>query len=294
MTDRLTTLLQHFELRSRMFFSGTHCGLAAFPAEPGVGHLHLLRHGRVDVLMPGQPARVLDQPTLLFYPNPTEHRLQTHAEESADLVCAAIDFGVAEGNPLLKSLPSPFIVALQDLPQQGRLLELLFDEAFSPHCGQSAAVNRLTEVLLIHLFRYGMQQGVTASGALAGLADPRLSKALVALHGAPEQTWTLVRLSAVAGMSRARFAARFHAVVGLTPGDYLAVWRVSLAQGHLRRGKPVSWVAGAVGYRTAGAFSKVFHQRLGLSPRDWLRQQGEAADRDPRRRPGSSPSSLLG
>lgn len=273
MPDRLTALLNHFELRSRVFFSGAHCGVAAFDAEPGVGHLHLLRQGRLSLQLPGGAPRVIAEPTLLFYPYPAEHRLQTAEHETADLVCAAVDFGIAEGNPLLKSLPSPLIVPLKALPHQGRLLELLFEEAFNAHCGQAAAVNRLMEVLLIHLFRYGMQTGVAASGTLAGLADARLAKALVAVHAAPGADWTLERLAAEAGMSRARFAAHFHAVVGLTPGDYLAAWRVSVAQTLLRKGRPVGVVAQAVGYRTASAFARVFSARLGASPREWLQQQ---------------------
>jgi AraC-like DNA-binding protein len=278
MTDRLTALLNHFELRCRVFFSGAHCGVAAFEAQPGTGHLHLLRGGKLELQMPDGRRQTLTEPTLLFYPYPAEHRLQTAASESADLVCAVVDFGVAEGNPLLSSLPSPLIVPLQALPHQSRLLDLLFEEAYSNHCGQAAAVNRLVEVLLIHLFRYGMQTGVARAGTLAGLADPRLAKALVALHGAPGTDWTLERLAETAGMSRARFAAHFHAVVGVTPGNYLAAWRVSVAQGLMRRGRPLGVVANAVGYSTPGAFSKVFTKRLGTTPRAWLRQQaGQAA-----------------
>lgn len=273
MMDRLSALLSHFELRSRVFFSGAHCGVAAFDAAPGVGHLHLLRHGRLTLQAPNRPLQRLDEPTLLFYPTPADHRLETQASETADLVCAAVDFGLAEGNPLLKSLPSPFIVPLQHLPHRGGLLDLLFDEAFDPHCGQAAALNRLTEVLLIHLFRYGMQTGVVVSGTLAGLADPRLAKALTALHEAPETNWTLERLAAAAGMSRARFAAHFHTVTGMTPGAYLSTWRMSVAQTLLRRGKPIGWVATAVGYQSAGAFSRVFHRQLGQTPREWLRQE---------------------
>ncbi|HEX4872378.1 MAG TPA: AraC family transcriptional regulator [Nevskiaceae bacterium] len=273
MTDRLSALLSHFELRTRVFFSGAHCGVAAFPVEPGSGHLHLLRRGRLEVLLADGRWQVLDEPTLLFYPAATAHRLQTRERDTVELVCAVVDFGLRDGNPLLTRLPSPLIVPLRELPQQGRLLDLLFEEAFAGQCGQAAAVNRLMEVLLIHLLRHGMRSGLASAGTLAGLADARLAKALAALHGAPAEAWTLPRLAAAAGMSRARFAAHFHAVIGLTPGDYLAQWRVSVAQTLLRRGRPLGVVAQAVGYRSSAAFARVFARQLGLSPRQWLRQQ---------------------
>ena len=276
MADRLSALLTHFELRSRVFFSGFHCGVAAFTAEPGVGHLHLLRSGALQVRDADGAARIIDQPSLLLYGQPIAHRLEAPFAEGADLVCAAIEFGIAHGNPLLGGLPSPFVVPLSMLPQQGRLLDLLFDEAFGAHCGQQAAVNRLIEVLLIHVLRHGMKTGVVAAGALAGLADPRLSKALIALHETPGKGWSLDTLAAQAGMSRARFAAHFHQIVGVTPGEYLTAWRMSIALGLLRRGRPVGVVASMVGYGATAAFSRAFLHNLGMSPRAWLRAQHAA------------------
>ena len=47
------------------------------------------------------------------------------------------------------------------------------------------------------------------TGVLAGLADPRLAKALTAMHEAPKKSWTLEDLAGIAGMSRTRFAEHF-------------------------------------------------------------------------------------
>ena len=43
MSDRLSALLQRFELHARVFYSGALCGMADFGGGTGVGHLHLGR-----------------------------------------------------------------------------------------------------------------------------------------------------------------------------------------------------------------------------------------------------------
>lgn len=64
-------------------------------------------------------------------------------------------------------------------------------------------------------------------------------------------------------------AARFKAVVGDTPADYLAHWRLTLAQAHLRAGRSLKSIAHELGYANPSALSRVFAQKLGMSARDW-------------------------
>ncbi len=71
-------------------------------------------------------------------------------------------------------------------------------------------------------------------------------------------------------MSRARFAAHFRKVVGITPFEYLTNWRLGIAQTMLRKGNSLKLIATAVGYTNATALTRVFTQRLGMSPSDWL------------------------
>ena len=161
--DRLTALLRHFELRSQLYFSGRKCGVMDFGDDDGLGHVHVLRAGTLTLVGPDGNAVVLDVPTVLFCPYPTTHRLQIDPPLEAELVCASLSFGHADGNAVLRSLPSPLLVPLTALPQQGRLLDLLFDEAFGAYCGHRAAVDRLMEVLVIQLLRHAMRNGLADS-----------------------------------------------------------------------------------------------------------------------------------
>ena len=70
-------------------------------------------------------------------------------------------------------------------------------------------------------------------------------------------------------MSRTRFAALFRSVVGTTPIDYLARWRMMIAQKMLRQGKSIKAVASAVGYESPAALSRSFAKIIGVSPRAW-------------------------
>ena len=122
--------------------------------------------------------------------------------------------------------------------------------------------------------RDAMDAALVRGGVVAGLGDPRLAKALNAIHARPGDDWTLASLARVSGMSRARFAARFHDIVGVTPGDYLGDWRMGIAKALLRRGRPIKQIALEVGYGNASALARAFAaQHDGLSPTRWLARQ---------------------
>jgi AraC-like DNA-binding protein len=89
------------------------------------------------------------------------------------------------------------------------------------------------------------------------------------MHGRPEHAWSLEELAHLAGMSRARFAVHFRRVVGATPFDYLTDWRIGIAQIMLRKGETLKLVAPSVGYASSTALTRVFSQRVGLSPAEW-------------------------
>jgi AraC-like DNA-binding protein len=276
MTDRLTPFFERFSLSTRMFYSGRQCGISPTLDEPA-GYLHVLRKGTLTVFRPDAPPLILDTPSILLFPRPQQHQVHGPETEGADLVCATVRFGVGMLNPLTASLPQPFVVPLNVLPQLAPALELLFSEASSQSSGRQTALDSLFEYILVLLLRSALSDRLLDSGVLSGLADERLSKAIEAMHQHPEVPWSLEELAQKAGMSRARFAARFRQIVGMTPFDYLTDWRLGVAQTMLRKGSSLKLIAAAVGYSNPTALTRVFTQRLGISPSEWLAQREIAA-----------------
>lgn len=269
--DRLSFLLNRFSLTAGVFYSGQICGIHDFSRDTRRGHIHLIKRGPVDLVEENGVTRVIDQPSLLFLPRPEAHRLIAHDIYGADVVCASIQFGAGGSNPISDSLPAEVLIPLVDLAGATPLLDLLHDEAFSEHCGRQAALDRLCELLLIRLLRHCMDHGLMQGGAMAGLADLRLAKVLVALHEDPAHPWDLPGMAAVAGMSRARFALHFRQIIGETPANYLAAWRITMAQDLLRSGRPLQHVASDVGYGSASALTRAFARKTGDTPTQWQR-----------------------
>jgi len=267
--DRLEALLQRHQASARMFHSGPLCGIHDFEPQGGSGQLHLLRRGPLEVRHQRGAALQVDAPSLLFYPRPFWHRFNADAELGADLVCAQVSIGDAEATPLTRSLPDVLCLPLAELSGMEGLLELLFEEAFAQRCGRQAVVDRLFEVVLIRLLRHLLDSRQLETGLLAGLADPRLARLLVALHRSPAEPWSLPGMAAAAGMSRSLFAREFHRVLGQTPADYLAQWRLGIAAQRIRRGDPLKQIAADVGYARESALSRAFKARYGVSPRQW-------------------------
>jgi AraC-like DNA-binding protein len=267
--DRLAPLFERFSLSARMFYSGQLCGISPNLDEQA-GYLHVLRKGTLKVTHPKARQLVLDTPSILFFPRPHQHRVHGSEEEGAELVCATVKFGVGMLNPLIASFPEPFVVPLNALPELTPALDLLFSEAASELPGRQAALDRLFEYILVLLIRSAVKARLVDSGVLLGLADERLGKAIEAMHKHPETAWSLEQLAESAGMSRARFAARFRKVVGVTPFEYLTTWRLGVAQTMLRKGNSLKLIASAVGYANATALTRVFTQRLGVSPSEWV------------------------
>jgi AraC-like DNA-binding protein len=272
--DRLAPFFERFSLSARMFYSGRLCGISP-SMEEQAGYLHVLRKGTLTVTHPNARQLVLDTPSILFFPRPHQHRVQGSEEEGAELVCATVEFGAGMLNPLIASLPEPFVVPLDALPELAPALDLLFSESSSKHPGRQTAVDRLFEYVLVLLIRSAINSHLVDSGVLLGLADERLGKAIEGMHKHPETAWSLEHLAQRAGMSRARFAAHFRKVVGMPPFDYLTSWRLGVAQTMLRKGNSLKLIAAAVGYTNATALTRVFTDRLGTSPSEWLARSGK-------------------
>ncbi|WP_312237365.1 AraC family transcriptional regulator [Stenotrophomonas sp.] len=269
MVDRLQSLLSRFAVSAEVFHAGPLCGVNDLAADGERGQLHLIRDGHVRVEHADGSVLQIDQPSVLLYPRPLAHRFVTDARRGADFACAHLQFEGGGNNPVAAALPAVICLPLDALYGGQPVLSLLFEEAFAQRCGRQALLDRLFEVVLIQILRALMESGQLRVGLLAGMAHPRLRHALVAMHDAPAEDWTLESLAHRAGMSRSAFADSFRDTIGSTPGQYLQGWRTRLVQQALRKGQPLKRIAADVGYGSEAALSRAFKAQTGHSPRQW-------------------------
>ncbi|MFD6097264.1 AraC family transcriptional regulator [Nocardiopsis flavescens] len=177
----------------------------------------------------------------------------------------------ARPHPMLAELPR-----LVHLPARvgartelGAAVELLGSELARPRPGGDAVVPSLLEMLLVYILRAFIEENRHAAsrGWLGVMRDPAVYAAVQAVHRDPAHPWTVAGLGERAGLSRAAFAKRFTALVGLSPLAYVTWWRLTSAGRMLQEDDaPISAVAARVGYSSQFAFANAFKREFGLSP----------------------------
>ncbi|WP_425558087.1 AraC family transcriptional regulator [Cryptosporangium japonicum] len=197
------------------------------------------------------------------------------------LVGGRFSFGDRAGTVLLDALPPVIHVPGGEADALRWALDEIGGELRSPALGSRLVAEHLAVVLFVRILRWYLgRPGAAVTGWLAGLADPVVGAALRAVHAAPAAPWTVASLAAAASVSRSTLAARFTAVVGRAPLEYLTGWRMELASSRLRRGdEPVAAIARSVGYGSETAFSTAFKRVVGASPRDYRRSVTTRATR---------------
>ncbi len=270
--DYLSDLFGRISLKARVFKAGDLCRNASFDGTDSVSHLHVLRRGQLKVINDNAEPHYISEPHLLFYPRPLRHMLAIDAQSPPDVVCASVEFSGGRANPLASSLPSFLAIPLKRLFGLSETLDCLFDEGLNPKNGSRVILDRLCEILVVHLLRVAIEDGQIKTGALAGLMDPKIAEAVGAIHANPEYAWGLNNLAQRCNLSRSRFTVLFKDRVGMTVGDYLTDWRMYVAQHMLEAGKPVTTVAHDVGYGSQPAFTRAFTAKVGVSPREWVKR----------------------
>ena len=96
--------------------------------------------------------------------------------------------------------------------------------------------------------------------------DPRVIRISALLRGAPDRMPDLADIARVAGVSREHLHRLFRTTLGVTPGQYLRLSRIALAQRLLRRGEPIVAAAGACGFTDQAHFTRWFKRYLGVTP----------------------------
>ena len=289
-TDLLHLILDAYALRVRIYATPRLCGrwLGIHPSAYQAS-FHLIGHGNCWLHMRHLRTPVpLRSGDMVLLPHDDWHLLSSEPQPLGEMaipgdlegpvtamVCGEIRFEQQIYNPVLNALPSLVVIRCGESSSALDMVSrLLAEEAKRGEVGNGLILNRLSEALFVLVLRHYMKRDENKKGILAAVADPRLAKALLAIHRSPEERWQVGSLAQVAGMSRTVFAQRFAEVLEQTPIDYLTRWRMQLAQQWLReRREPVSVVAKKLGYETETAFRRAFQRITGMTP-GRLRRQG--------------------
>ena len=200
----------------------------------------------------------------------TEGTLETQ------LVCGHFAFGDHVSHPLITQLPP--VIHIPDYGETAgswmeQTLRLIGAEAGRDQLGGDLIALKLAEIIFAQVLRIYLQSDGRARLVFAAFADPKIQRALAAVHTAPEQDWSVEDLASRAGMSRTAFANTFATRMGMTPMAYVTEWRLQIArQSLMDKTQPLIDLAESVGYGSEAAFSRAFKRRFDLAPARYRRE----------------------
>ena len=290
-------------------YQSPHADSAAPLLEPTAERVvifHMITEGDCYVEIGGQPPTHLTAGDAVIFPQGHAHRMSSEpglapasgarlddvlsrrprllayggGGATTRLVCGYLACDARLARMLLAGLP-PLVRVNVRGSNAGVWLEAslryALGEARSPRPGGVGVLAKLAEVLFIEVLRLYMNEQRESEGRtgwLAGVSDRIVGAALRSMHTSPAQPWTLEELARAAGTSRSVLAERFQLLVGSSPMQHLAQWRMLLATSLLcRSNAPLARIAEEVGYQTDTAFSRAFRREFGSPPATWRRSQ---------------------
>ena len=285
--DALSAVLSRLQLTADVYTNADFCGTWAVDTS-GSRHIpfHLVGRGEAWLHLDDRPVRQLSSGDLVLFPRDDHHIVASSSDVPPEerinagtgqdegpvthLICGAFEFRNRAAWPLLDSLASVIVLDLRDMsasPQLRSLIDLMVGELLAEAPGYCTAVNQLACLLFIHVIRHQINNGEVNSGLLAALFDPRISRALSAIHNQANQRWTLESLAREAAMGRSAFAQRFNELTGTTAMSYLTAWRMQEATTLLQdTTMSVLEISERCGYESEAAFRKAYKKTTGQAP----------------------------
>lgn len=258
-----------------------------FSAVAGKAQFHFISRGPVLLRMASGEQFTLESGDALFIPNGDGHALLSDpqatvvnvAQLPSETVCSTVscinagdqpdcperavifsgcmDFELGGMQPLVKAMPEVMRVSslLNTWPEIQPLLAAMERESLTRQAGYAGILARLADVVAALIVRGWVACGCgNATGWVQVLRDPRLAKAIYAMHQRPGVNWKVEDLAREAGLSRSLFAERFLAATGTTPARYLTELRMRLAVQYItHEGQALEKVAFSLGYQSLAA-----------------------------------------
>lgn len=299
-TDPLNEMLHHLQLQGSLYCSSdlTAPWGHEMPVVEGSMMFHIVTRGGCWLQLPGKPAIRLDQGCLALVPRGVGHTVFSDPEapvrhyfdapvqhlspryevlrtggggELTQLTCGVVAVNDLAGERLLSQLPDVMVVDSWDSVSDSWLqstLRFIASEANAQRIGGETILTHLADILVIQAIRHWLESAPEALGGwLAALRDPKIGKALLAIHQQPGKAWTVDSLAQHAAMSRSGFAARFTELVGESVKNYVTGWRMNIARRRLSEAAvPLIELAEELGYGSEAAFSRAFKRICGVAP----------------------------
>lgn len=302
----------HFLRMSGIFYSRSAFTAPwgmALPAMRGCLMFHVVTSGRCWLEVEGAERRLLHPGEFALVPHGEGHRLVDEPGSPATplfdlpreilgeryefirhggggaattLVCGAVRFDHPAAQHLIRLLPRLIGVETWSSPEMewmASTLRLMAAEAQELRPGGEAVITRLADILVIQAIRSWIARDPAAQhGWLGALRDKQIGRAIALIHRDAARPWTVATLADEVAMSRSAFAARFAALVGEPPMQYLARWRMNVALTWLREERAsLGELAHRLGYQSEAAFSRAFKRYIGVAP-GAARRQADPAD----------------
>lgn len=271
-----------------------------FASRPGHAYLHYVAVGDVLLKTTGGNCLTLSAGEAVFIPHGIEHQLLSATTVDVmnidDLETALLDdnvsgldscpstqetpsavmfFGCMEINlgsmqRLAGAMPEIMLADAQGTHWPGlmHILDAMKREICSGRVGYAGILARLADVVAAMFIRGWVENGCDNSpGLAAALRDPRLARAILAIHREPARDWSVADLAAESHISRSAFAERFQATIGIPPLRYATEVRMQLAIRWLSSEKiTIDAASQRLGYSSQAAFSRAFKRVTGKSP----------------------------
>jgi AraC-like DNA-binding protein len=182
--------------------------------------------------------------------------------------CMEFDLGGMQG--LGKLMPQAIVVEANEQIYPGLvpILGAMKFEICSGRAGFAGILARLAEVAAAMIVRGWIENGSeNAAGLIAALRDPRLARAILAIHRDTSREWSVAELAAQSHVSRSVFAERFKSIIGIPPQRYAREVRMRIASHWIIHDKiSIDTVALRLGYASQAAFSRAFKRINGYPP----------------------------
>ncbi len=282
--DVLSSVLSSYQLRTHVFANPRFCGnwRIGDDTDGNDARFHMLAEGSCWLHLRKQSPLALSEGDLVILPRggwhlfaadaevpDTQMHMQTAgASTYTSLICGQFEFLAGAVNPILDALPAAMVIPASAMGARGqRIAQMMAEELSIPQLGHSVVLDKLGDALFVMSLRHHIQQNPHQCGLMAALVDPRLARALDAIHRLPEHGWTVADLAHVAAMSRTTFAETFHQMVGLAPIEYLTRWRMTRAELMLADSRQsMESIAEQLGYESVETFRRAFKRIHGRNP----------------------------